>query len=459
MSQIQELLERVDSAKAQLDGLRPLAREQEERVMQKFRLWWTYHSNAIEGNTLTQGETEMFLMEGLTAKNKPLKDHLDLRGHSDAINYLLDFIRDKEVLTEAAIRELHKILLVEPYQVPAVTPDGLPATKTVALGQYKTQPNHVLTRTGETHFYATPEETPAKMQDLMAWYRDETAKRVRHPVEIAGRFHHRFTEIHPFDDGNGRMSRLLMNLMLMQEGYPPAVIRIGERDQYLAALRMADRAEHDDFLSFIAEHVVSSLELFIRAAKGEEIHEPSDLEKEIALLKMGLGHIKEREPLTSQNQKRLFENSIDLLFAEIVRLMSPLCELFAKPLVSLQGERNSRSAGGARKINAEVLLPELRSAPQEANWWHESDFITSLTLKFKLKGFKKVHVEAFDLVASIQLTFEETIYRLKLDEMNPPLSIQHFYQEPLTKDEITEVAQRLTRFFVEAIKKKTNGHS
>src|SRR3954469_5626107 len=100
MADLSALLARVDSLKTELDALRPLARELEERVLQKFRLWWTYHSNAIEGNKLTQGETEMFLMEGLTAKGKPLKDHLDLRGHSNAINYLLAFIREKEVLTE-----------------------------------------------------------------------------------------------------------------------------------------------------------------------------------------------------------------------------------------------------------------------------------------------------------------------------------------------------------------------
>src|SRR3954468_19387757 len=149
MSQFEELLRQIALAKAQLDSLRPLQREQEERAMQKFRLWWTYHSNAIEGNSLTQGETEMFLMEGLTAKGKPLKDHLDLRGHSNAINYLLAFIRDKEVLTEAVIRKLHEVLLVEPYRVQAITPDGLPTTKTVSLGKYKTEPNHVRTPTGE----------------------------------------------------------------------------------------------------------------------------------------------------------------------------------------------------------------------------------------------------------------------------------------------------------------------
>ncbi len=92
--------------------------------MQKFRLWWTYHSNAIEGNSLTQGETEVFLMEGLTAKGKPLKDHLDLRGHSNAINYLLGFVRDQEVLTEAAIRKLHENPPGGAVPIQAITPDG-----------------------------------------------------------------------------------------------------------------------------------------------------------------------------------------------------------------------------------------------------------------------------------------------------------------------------------------------
>ena len=112
MSDLSELYARIDTAKAELDALRPLDREREERVMQKFRLWWTYHSNAIEGNKLTQGETEIFLMEGLTAKGKPFKDHLDLRGHNDAINFLLSLVKDNQPITESDIRGLHRILLV-----------------------------------------------------------------------------------------------------------------------------------------------------------------------------------------------------------------------------------------------------------------------------------------------------------------------------------------------------------
>ncbi len=425
--------------------------------MQKFRLWWTYHSNAIEGNSLTQGETEMFLMEGLTAKGKPLKDHLDLRGHSNAINYLLGFIRDKEVLTEAAIRHLHEVLLVEPYQVQAITPDGLPTMKTVALGQYKTQPNHVRTPTGEIHYYATPEETPAKMQDLMNWYREESAKGLLHSVEIAARFHHRFTAIHPFDDGNGRMSRLLMNLMLMQWGYPPAVIRNTERDQYLAVLRRADSNEYDDFIAFIGEHVLSSLDLFVRAARGEEIHEPTDLEKEIALLKMELKHVEEPNPLSKESQQRVFKTSLDPLYAEIVKLLSPLRELFSDSYITLSGsygtESSQRQVGDQRHgFDESGKMPVLDGA------WEGRNVIRTLTLKFHFEGFKKARFDAFDINASIDLLFEPLKYRLQCPPADSIISVWHFYQETFSKDEINKIAQQFARFFVHVIKERTNGH-
>ncbi len=424
--------------------------------MQKFRLWWTYHSNAIEGNVLTQGETEMFLMEGLTAKGKPLKDHLDLRGHSNAINYLLDFVREREVLTEAAIRKLHEILLAEPYRVPAITPDGHPTTKAVALGQYKTEPNHVRTPTGEIHYYSSPEETPAKMHDLINWFRKATTEGAIHRVEIAARFHHRFTAIHPFDDGNGRMSRLLMNLMLMQAGYPPVVIRLSERDPYLAALRRADAGEFEDFLALMAEHVLSSLDLFLRAAAGEEIHEPTDLEKEIALLKMDLKHVEEPEPLTQEAQKKLFENSLDPLFAGIVKLMTPLCELFAQQTVTVEG------AGGVPRktshpFKSENELLNCKSFPRHKDWWQGDDTVHQIDVMIDLIGFKKGRFDTSDHRAYFRVTFEPLKYVITLLLIPTPHVIPHFYQEPLTSDEIREAAEKLTRFFLEAIRKKTNG--
>ena len=283
------ILKEVDALKKQIDDMRPLPADVEGKIMQKLRLDWNYHSNAIEGNKLSFGETVAFLMEGITAKGKPLKDHLDIRGHNEAINFLLSIVKDTRPISEADIRALHKMILVEPYDVKAQTTDGLPTTKRVTLGEYKILPNHVQTATGETHYYATPEETPAKMQELMEWYNEVSNHSEIHPVVLAALFHHKFVSIHPFDDGNGRLSRILMNLILMQKGYPPVVIKMDDRQNYYSLLSRADSGDGWPFIEYISERLVSSLQLFLKAAAGGDIDEDEDIDKEIALLKMQLG--------------------------------------------------------------------------------------------------------------------------------------------------------------------------
>lgn len=283
--ELRSILDRVDALKAEIDALRPIDPEQEARVRQMLRFDWNYNSNAIEGNTLTLGETRAFLLHGITAKGKPFRDYLDIKGHNEAIVYLEQMVRGEEPLTEVVIRELHRILLVEPYDVEAVTPDGRPTRRRIAIGQYKTAPNHVRTSTGEIHYYATPEETPARMGDLMAWYRRETEGGALHPMLLAATFHYRFVAIHPFDDGNGRMARLLMNLVLMQRGYAPIVIRLESRADYLLALETADAGELADFVVLVGEELIRSLELFVKAATNQDLQEPGAFERNVLRLR------------------------------------------------------------------------------------------------------------------------------------------------------------------------------
>ena len=276
-SELTELLsqlsvfEDVNTLKKQLDDIRPLPEEVEGRVMQKLRLEWNYHSNAIEGNKLTYGETYSFLMYGLTAKGKPFKDHLDIKGHNEAINFLTSLVKDDRDLTEGDIRDLHKIILVEPYQSAAQTPDGQETTKTISIGEYKKLPNHVKTLTGEIHYYATPEEVPIKMYEWVQWYNQARHNKKIHPSVLAAFVHHRFVAIHPFDDGNGRLARILMNLILMKNGYPPAIIKLKERTDYYAALNQADKNEYVPIIEFVAETVLESMNLYLNPEKGENI--------------------------------------------------------------------------------------------------------------------------------------------------------------------------------------------
>jgi Fic family protein len=283
-----ELLREIDRLKAEIDQLRPIDREQEQRILQKFRLDWNYHSNAIEGNTLTYGETRAFLLHGITAQGKPFRDYLDIKGHRDALEYLEQFVQEGHILTEADIRELHKVLLVEPYEMPAITAEGWPTKRRIAIGQYKTASNSVRTSTGEMHYYAAPHETPALMGDLMQWYRTAWEKRQLHPLLLAATFHLRFVAIHPFDDGNGRMARLLMNLVLMQAGYVPVIIHTESKNEYLLALEKADAGEVEGFIKLIGQSLLASLRFFLQAASGQPFDTMDTLVDSVAKLQKQL---------------------------------------------------------------------------------------------------------------------------------------------------------------------------
>ena len=283
--------------------MRPLDAEQLGKAMQRLRLEWTYHSNAIEGNSLTYGETRALLMHGVTAQGKPLKDHLDVKGHREALNFLERFVQAEEPLTLAAVREIHRVLLGEPYEAVAETPEGLRVRRAVTPGEFKTQPNHVVTETDETHYYARPEETPALMQDLVDDYRAGWSQVEAGGVDavvFASDLHHRFAAIHPFDDGNGRMARLLMNLVLMRAGYPPAVIRQENRPAYYGALAEADAGDLDALVRFVAGELEATLDLYLRTLRGEP--DPTAFSRRVALLKKEVetsGGAVERSPEAS----------------------------------------------------------------------------------------------------------------------------------------------------------------
>ena len=287
MEEIKQTLE----LKANLDAIRPIDKEQENRIMQKFRLDWNYHSNHLEGNSLTYGETKALLLFGITAQGKPLKDTLEITGHNEAINWVLEMIEGERPLTENFIRELHSLLLQDSYKNSKST-DGKIVPRKITSGKYKTTPNHVETVTGEMFYFASPEETPAKMYDLLNWYNKKIKDKKINPLLVAAEFHYKFIAIHPFDDGNGRTARILMNFILMQFGYPPVIIKTEDKANYFAALQQADAGNIELFISYIAVNLNRSLQIMIAGANGEEIEEEEDLDKEISLLENKLKGLK-----------------------------------------------------------------------------------------------------------------------------------------------------------------------
>ena len=299
-------------------SLQPLKQEDYERLWKKMRLDWNWNSNHIEGNTLTYGETELLLIEGKETGIHPQRDYMEMKAHDVAINMVKEFAEDKERnLTEADVRDLNKIILKETFWKEALTTDGQKTQKEIIPGQYKKLPNHVRTETGEIFKFAEPAEVPAKMEELMKWFKEvvEAMTSSRHSrslidtedvhdresrtliigqpqgivptlvslvslVSFLAELHHRFIVIHPFDDGNGRIARLWVNYVLLRLGYPPMVIRSKDKRNYFAALQRADKGYINTLAVYLGKTLISWLEVGIKAAKGEDISEPGDIDKE-----------------------------------------------------------------------------------------------------------------------------------------------------------------------------------
>ena len=274
----------LDDAIAEWHQLREeIAPEDEERLWKKLRLEWNYNSNHIEGNTLTYAETELLLLHGRAAGSHPLRDYEEMKAHNVAIGHVRRLATDEQPLTEGDVRDLNRILLKEPFWKWVETPGGERTRKWIEPGKYKTQPNHVRTRTGEFHRFAEPEETPARMEEWVRRFRDDL-DRTDYPLpEFLAESHWSFVNIHPFDDGNGRTARLITNYILLCKNLLPIVIKSADRDRYLAALNQADIGKGQPLAELMQSQMLWSLNLGIRAARGEPIADPEDLDKEISI--------------------------------------------------------------------------------------------------------------------------------------------------------------------------------
>ncbi len=427
-------LSKSEQLKNELDDLRPLDAEAEARIMQKFRLDWNYHSNNLEGNSLTYGETKALILFGITAQGKPLKDHFEITGHNEAINWVLDVVKDKTPLTEKFIRELHTLLLKESSYKEAQTPEGKPTRRKIEVGKYKTQPNHVITVTGETFYFATPEETPAKMQELVEGFRKEKEKSDVNPIILAALFHYRFIRIHPFDDGNGRVARILMNFILMQFGYPPVIIKTEDKENYYAVLRLADADELEPFIEYIAQNLVRSLEIMIRGAKGEGIDEPEDLDKKLLLLDESIKHIghEVRKTKNKETLLKIFDFCVNRLTNELVKSCRKFDKFYSQSYfhffcdgISFQGHEISNAIGANTK---EVGLV----------YFHK---------KFKRSGF-----DPFNYTSHVRFLFNPKTYIVDSSAHN--IIYEKTYSEYLTDKEMKKMIDVISEKHINFIEMK-----
>ena len=231
----------VKKALTAWQNLQPLSEKDRERLSRRFTVDFNYNSNHIEGNTLTYGQTEILLLFGKVIGEADVRDVQEMTASNIGLRMMKEEAALKEMpLTQNFIRTLHKTLLREDYTVYRNLPGGIQTSFVIHAGQYKTRPNSVITRYGDRFEYASPEETPGLMGDLVDWYNQAEQAGKLSPVELAALFHYRYIRIHPFEDGNGRIARLLVNYILSRHGWPMVVVRTRKKQAYIEALHQTD---------------------------------------------------------------------------------------------------------------------------------------------------------------------------------------------------------------------------
>ena len=231
----------IKKALAAWQELQPLSEKDKDRLSRRFTVDFNYNSNHIEGNTLTYGQTEVLLLFGKVIGEASVRDVQEMTASNVGLRMMTEEARLKEApLTQNFIRTLHQTLLREDYTVYRNLPGGVLTSYVIHAGEYKTRPNSVITRYGDRFEYASPEETPSLMADLVDWYNKAEKEGKLSPVELAALFHYRYIRIHPFEDGNGRIARLMVNFILTRHNYPMIVVRSRKKSEYLEALHQAD---------------------------------------------------------------------------------------------------------------------------------------------------------------------------------------------------------------------------
>ena len=234
---------RILTKKLRLEKNRPLPEKLVQKLQQNMEIAYTCNTNAIEGNTLSLGETRMVIREGLTVRGKSLIEHLEAKNHPQAITYIENIINNP--LEETNIREIHNILFSGLCENP---------------GNYR---NSQVYLEGSDYIPPPAFEVPKLVEELINWL-NSNPEELR-PIELAAVFHHKLVAIHPFDHGNGRVSRLLMNLLLIQKGYPLTVIKTVDKQKYYSCLQKADAGNLKPLVNFVARCVEQSLDLYVQA--------------------------------------------------------------------------------------------------------------------------------------------------------------------------------------------------
>jgi len=246
--ELSDLYTLLEIKKQKLDFFRPLSSEQSKNLQKVYDVDMTYHSNALEGNTLSYSETKLILEEGITINGKSMNEHLEVINHKEALDFIEELVTiPTQNLRESDILNIHRLILK--------------SINSKEAGRYRTQAVGVRKSDGDIYHFTDPIFVKEKMEEFVIWLQNSNDL---NSIQRASQAHFRFVSIHPFIDGNGRTARLIMNLILMQNGYVPSIIRVQDRSEYIQSIEKAQNNEPlDTFHKFIADSVEKNLDFYL----------------------------------------------------------------------------------------------------------------------------------------------------------------------------------------------------
>lgn len=444
-----EKREKIDLLQKEINAFGELKPEIKNKINYKFRLDWNYYSNSIEGNTLTQAETRSVMIGNITVGGKPIKDVLEMKGHDEVITEILKIAMGELRISEKRVCEIHQSIMYEEDE-----------SKKNKIGKWKTENNYIINYKGEKFDFALPFEVPVKMHDLINKTNadiDSILKNKKSPIEaidIALQFHLEFVSIHPFYDGNGRMARILTNLLLISFGYPPFWVKNSERDTYNRFLAdiQGYGGKPDLFYEFIADKILRSQQLMLGAITGKNIEEEDDLDKEIFIFKQNL-LLKESLQSVKKTNKLIAEQYIDslkIVFDYLVEKHKKLDELFT---VNFYNRRINDSYPSDVSENEDYIESQMKLLLNNSltKSSYENREINNFCIGIHHKGFLKDKMNVFDANFNICIKFDDYQYHIG-DWHKPMHSFPYNYQ--FNKNELITIASEIMKNHFKEIKDK-----
>jgi fido (protein-threonine AMPylation protein) len=413
-----ELLHEIDTLQSQIDAHGKLSSEILNKINYKFRLDWNYHSNAIEGNSLTKEETRSVMVNNITVDGKPIKDVLEMKGHDQVVLDLLKIGKGELKLSEKRIQEVHKVIIHE---------DDIEQQK--KIGKWKTVNNYLYNYKNERFNFTPHDEVPEEMHKLINWLNTQIdwlqnkKNTALHPALIAFQFHLKYVSIHPFHDGNGRTARIFTNLILISFGYPPIINKLNEKTaygQYLADIQ-GYGGEPDLYFAFMCKKLLHSQTLVLNAIEGKDIDEPNDLDKKIALLKKQFDAIDPNNEVKEIFNPKLFFKIYDNWLSELIKKIVPIIQKFNPFFIRMQHRISATNLNMIHLFvneTSDSIINETRQKLEQDNNKLNNNFEFSINADYI--SFTKGGVNAFDCLYSIRIKFEQLKYIIEYEAFNQP---------------------------------------